>query len=237
MKKRLIAFLLVLIMVLGMLPVSAFAVDGDAAMYTYHLIHEFNYVGGSRWDIQATTAAESYQIDVNKRELTRNGYTFLGWADKADATGAQYHGGELITLTKDNPTKTIYAVWEKNDSPVPDNPGGTKPDVAKAQVKICVQCIEDSATHQPKNYDILPGAYVDGLLQVDGTYYYSITLNRAKYIEKFGQDSDKTHTDTEPNESIQFKWQWKNGKWELISDIAPVIKVKCDTTTKPASPR
>lgn len=236
MKKRLIAFLLVLIMVLGMLPVSALAADGDATRYTYHLIHEFNYVGGTRWDIQATTAAESYQFDVNKGKPTRNGYTFLGWADKADATVAQYHGGDLITLTKDNPTKTIYAVWEKNDSPVPDNPGGTKPDVAKAQVKICVQCIEDSATHQPKNYDILPGAYVDGLLQVDGTYYYSITLNRAKYIEKFGQDSDKTHTDTEPNESIQFKWQWKNGKWELISDIAPVIKVKCDTTTKPSKP-
>ena len=118
MKKRLIAFLLVLIMVLGMLPVSAFAVDGDAAMYTYHLIHEFNYVGGSRWDIQATTAAESYQIDVNKRELTRNGYTFLGWADDADATDAQYHGGDLILLTRDNPTKTIYAVWEKNVAPI-----------------------------------------------------------------------------------------------------------------------
>lgn len=111
---------------------------------------------------------------------------------------------------------------------MPDNPGGTKPDVANAQVKICVQCIEDSATHQPKNYGILPGAYVDGLLQVDGTYYYSITLNRAKYIEKFDQDSGKTHTDTEPNESIQFKWQWKNGKWELISDIAPVIKCQCE---------
>lgn len=119
---------------------------------------------------------------------------------------------------------------------MPDNPGGTKPDVANAQVKICVQCIEDSATHQPKNYGILAGAYVDGLLQVDGTYYYSITLNRAKYIEKFDQDSGKTHTDTEPNESIEFKWQWKNGKWELISDIAPVIKVKCDTTTKPSKP-
>lgn len=66
MKKRLIAFLLVLIMVLGMLPVSALAADGDATRYTYHLIHEFNYVGGTRWDIQATTAAESYQIDVNK---------------------------------------------------------------------------------------------------------------------------------------------------------------------------
>ena len=118
MKKRLIAFLLVLIMVLGMLPVSALAADGDATRYTYHLIHEFNYVGGTRWDIQATTAAESYQLDVNKGKPTRNGYTFLGWADKADATVAQYHGGDLILLTKDKPTKTIYAVWEKNVAPI-----------------------------------------------------------------------------------------------------------------------
>lgn len=81
------------------------------AKYTYHLIHEFNYVGGTRWDIQATTAAESYKIDVNKGKPTRNGYSFAGWADTANATAAKYSGGEWITLTKDNPTKTIYAVW------------------------------------------------------------------------------------------------------------------------------
>ena len=112
MKKRLIAFLLVLIMVLGILPVSAFAVDGDANMYTYHLIHEFNYVGGTRWDIQATTAAESYQLDVNKGKPTRARYKFDGWADEPNATTATYFGGEWITLTKDNLTKTIYAVWK-----------------------------------------------------------------------------------------------------------------------------
>lgn len=173
---------------------------------------------------------------VPNQTPSKEGYTFKGWADSAAATTAQYQSGGTIPVKHENSPKTVYAVWEKNDSPVPDNPGGTKPDVANAQVKICVQCIEDSATHQPKNYGILPSAYVDGLLQVDGTYYYSITLNRAKYIEKFDQDSGKTHTDTEPNESIEFKWQWKNGKWELISDIAPVIKVKCDTTTKPSKP-
>ena len=80
--------------------------------YTYHLIHEFNYVGGTRWDIMATTAAESYQIDVNKDKPTRDRYKFDGWADTANATTASYFGGELITLTKDNPTKTIYAVWK-----------------------------------------------------------------------------------------------------------------------------
>lgn len=80
--------------------------------YTYHLIHEFNYVGGTRWDITATTAAESYQIDVNRGKPTRDRYKFDGWADTANATTASYFGGELITLTKDNPTKTIYAVWK-----------------------------------------------------------------------------------------------------------------------------
>ena len=80
--------------------------------YTYHLIHEFNYVGGARWDIMATTAAESYQIDVNKGKPTRDRYKFDGWADTANATTASYFGGELITLTKDNPIKTIYAVWK-----------------------------------------------------------------------------------------------------------------------------
>ena len=79
--------------------------------YTYHLIHEFNYVGGTRWDITATTAAESYQLDVNNGKPTRNGYSFAGWADKANAAAAKYFGGDQITLTKDNPTKTIYAVW------------------------------------------------------------------------------------------------------------------------------
>ena len=80
--------------------------------YTYHLIYEFNYVGGKRWDIMETTAAESYQIDVNKGKPTRDRYKFDGWADTANATTASYFGGELITLTKDNPTKTIYAVWK-----------------------------------------------------------------------------------------------------------------------------
>ena len=173
-----------------------------------------------------TSSTGTVTFNIPATKPTREGYNFLGWAGNPDATEPTVKPGNTVTTTA-TVTK-LYAVWEKNDSPVPDNPGGTKPDVANAQVKICVQCIEDPATHQPKNYGILPGAYVDGLLQVDGTYYYSITLNRAKYIEKFDQDSNKTHTDTEPNESIQFKWQWKNGKWELISDIAPVIKCQCE---------
>lgn len=121
MKKRLVAFLLVLIMVLGMLPVSAFAVDGDATKYTYTLYYKWNNGTDSTWSTEVTdrpTAATTFTFYVNGAKLTRDGYTFLGWADTADATTASYKGGDPIVLDKDNPTKTIYAVWEKNVAPI-----------------------------------------------------------------------------------------------------------------------
>ena len=121
MKKRLIAFLLVLIMVLGMLPVSAFAVDGDATKYTYTLYYKWNNGTDSTWSTEVTdrpTAATTFTFYVNGAKLTRDGYTFLGWADTADATTASYKGGDPIVLDKDNPTKTIFAVWEKNVAPI-----------------------------------------------------------------------------------------------------------------------
>ena len=64
------------------------------------------------------TAATTFTFYVNGAKLTRDGYTFLGWADTADATTASYKGGDPIVLDKDNPTKTIFAVWEKNVAPI-----------------------------------------------------------------------------------------------------------------------
>lgn len=57
------------------------------------------------------TAATTFTFNVNRAKLTRSGYDHIGWADKADAVTAKYTGGDPIVLTKDNPTKTIYAIW------------------------------------------------------------------------------------------------------------------------------
>lgn len=113
MKKRLIAFLLVLIMVLGMLPASAFAADGDATKYTYTLYYKWNDGTDRTWNTDDTspTAETSFTHYVNTATLPRNGYQHSGWADEANATTARYTGGEPIVLNKDNPTKTIYAIW------------------------------------------------------------------------------------------------------------------------------
>lgn len=57
------------------------------------------------------TAATTFTFNVNRAKLTRSGYDHIGWADKADAVTAKYKGGEAIVLTKDDPKKTIYAIW------------------------------------------------------------------------------------------------------------------------------
>ncbi|MBR3621477.1 MAG: InlB B-repeat-containing protein, partial [Clostridia bacterium] len=48
---------------------------------------------------------------------TRNGYTFLGWAETADATSTKYQPGGTINL---NRNITLYAVWQENNTP--ENP-------------------------------------------------------------------------------------------------------------------
>ena len=233
MKKRLIAFLLVLIMVLGMLPVSALAADGDATRYTYHLIHEFNYVGGTRWDIQATTAAESYQIDVNKGKPTRNGYTFLGWADDADATTAQYHGGDLILLTRDKPTKTIYAVWKENTPPVPDKPG--KGDFEKAGL-VSVECSTKPADHAKETYDLKNDTFTIGEVEGNATdgYTCEIAVTADSYVSSYVA-THGAHTLTGDN-TKKFTLTWVSGKW-VAKESGVTFYVECDQTETPVEPK
>ncbi len=134
MKKRVLAALLALVMLFGALPMSVFAEDletGDEfsdtyepdepEKYTYHLYYDFNYVGdgSTKWNIEyGPTADTSYTYTVDRKTLTcREGYNFLGWADSKTATKPDYRGGDEITLTWQNPTKTIYAVWEEQPQP------------------------------------------------------------------------------------------------------------------------
>ena len=125
----------------------------------------------------------------------------------------------------------------------PDAPGDTKPDFEKEKAKIRVQCVEWPSKHDPykKSYGILPDAYEDlGMKTVEGTYFYTIKLDRAKYIAQFDEDIRKPHTDTEPNEKTYIEWRWDNGAWHLIGGPDGVdadIKVKCgQTETPPEAP-
>lgn len=124
-----------------------------------------------------------------------------------------------VQHTQTAPTITFNLTYDKNSetwvkpaaSPrieathevTPDTPDDTKPDFENENVNIRVQCTEWPSMHDPykKNYGILPDAYKDlGMKKVEGTYFYTIELDRAKYIAQFDKDIGKPHTDTEPNE-------------------------------------
>ena len=151
-EKTRLAALLALVMLFGALPMSVFAdnletVEGPSGTfepdepekYTHHLYYDFNYVGdgSTKWNIEyGPTADTSYTYTVDSQTLTcREGYNFLGWADGKNATEPDYRGGDTITLTWQNPTKTIYAVWEKQ--PQPDI---TDPTEFISEKYVSVQC-------------------------------------------------------------------------------------------------
>lgn len=166
----------------------------------------------------------------------REGYNFLGWNGKPDATEPTVMPGNTITTPRE--TTNLYAVWESK-TPPPEIPGDQKPNIEEANAKIRVQCIEYPSKHNPykQNYRILPGSYEDlGWDQTEYGYIYSIRLNRAKYIAQFDQEIGRPHTDTEPNKETRINWRWENGAWHLIGGpdgIDADIKVKCDQTETP----
>ena len=164
-----------------------------------------------------------------------------------------------VQHTQTAPTITFNLTYDKNSetwvkpaaSPrieathevTPDTPDDTKPDFENENVNIRVQCVEWPSKHDPykKSYGILPDAYEDlDMKTVEGTYFYTIKLDRAKYIAQFDEDIRKPHTDTEPNEETYIEWRWENGAWQLIGGPDGVdadIKVKCgQTETPPEAP-
>lgn len=198
--------------------------------YTYHLIHEFNYVGGTRWDIMATTAAESYQIDVNKGKPTRDGYTFLGWADDADATAVQYHGGDKITLTKDNPTKTIYAVWEAKNPQPPLIPAPSYDDLKSAIGQIQVKDVSTPSCGT-ENYDLIDNTESEPFnwtktARADQPGKYDVTIKTAPYVAKYNSEKTKTHELNNANQTtLKLVISYENNKW-VLDDGLRVIEVK-----------
>lgn len=93
---------------------------------TYTLRYDANGGEGAPALQTDKSSADSYDFIISDVTPTREGYNFLGWADDAKATAAQYHAGETITLTKDTLNKTIFAVWEKKTGEKVSKPGITK---------------------------------------------------------------------------------------------------------------
>ena len=185
---------------------------------TYTLNYHAN--GGDENSVPASQTEKSNTgkatFTVSSAIPTRDGYTFLGWADDADATVVQYHGGDKITLTKDNPTKTIYAVWKENpplDIPNP-NPGN----IAES-LKVKVVCTTTNSGHDPAFYSLIDGTFTYTAIDQSGDYpTCSITISPDKYISRYSTDKNCQHTTPDDPKTVPLLWNKEAQKWAVNDD-------------------
>lgn len=235
MKKRLVAFLLVLIMVLGMLPVSAFAADDGVSPQA---LESYDANGGTGAPASQTRTAAHPTVNrvtftVPNQTPSKEGYTFKGWADSSTATTAQYQPGDTVDVKHENSPKTVYAVWEGSDPiPVPSY-DDLKSAIGKIQVK-------DVSTPScgTENYDLIDNTQSEPFnwtktARLDQPGKYDVTIKTAPYVAKYNSEKSKTHELNNANQTtLKLVISYENNTWKL-DDGLRVIEVKHSEQTPP----
>ena len=193
----------------------------------------YNANGGKEDSVPDPQTAEvedsSYEFIIPDNKPTRLGYSFLGWADAANATEANVEAS--YTLSSSDPSKTLYAVWKK-DAPTYDELNKL---FGNNAVKI--HCTNTEAKHNPATYGLLPNSenkndsYSIGEPQKDektGGYTCEVTVNSAKYIEEYNKtNAGHKALATDPS-SKNITLEYTNGAWTVESGSAPVtFTVEC----------
>jgi Listeria/Bacterioides repeat len=86
--------------------------SADKTLYAVWQINTYpvNYnANGGVGAPAAQTKTYGVSLTLSSMQPTRDGYNFLGWAESASATEAEYEPGGSYTK---NQAKTLYAVWQ-----------------------------------------------------------------------------------------------------------------------------
>ena len=200
-----------------------------------------------------TSSTGTVTFNIPTTKPTREGYNFLGWHGKPDATEPTVKPGNTVTTTA-TVTK-LYAVWESKTPPT-DKPD--KPDMKNFLGNVLIRCKTDGSTHAEKGRKDIYSNTRDSSMYTevldgngdaiwkdnDGVWTYQIKLIRAKFVEAYSNNQfiKYAHTDTAPNEETILTWKYRNGAWELIklpgyTEVATIIEVECaETPVKPEKP-
>ena len=185
--------------------------------------------------------ANKVTFTVPDQAPTKADYTFKGWADSADATEAKYRpGGTIDVQHKDSP-KTVYAVWEKNDSPMPDTPVPPSDDDLKSAIgKIQVTDVS-TPNCGTKNYDLIANTQSEPFnwtktARLDQPEKYDVTIKTAPYVAKYNNEKTKAHELNDASQTtLKLVISYKNSKW-VLDDGKTEIEVKHTESTPTETP-
>ena len=166
----------------------------------------------------------------------REGYNFLGWNGKPDATEPTVMPGNTVTTPRE--TTNLYAVWESK-TPPPDKPAKpTENDVTGVVVDIV--CVTTTGTHDTVQYPLghpTDAQHTIGEVVSDGAggYICPVTVRTAWFVQ---QDSNLRwkvqHTPTAQTITFNLTYDKTNKKW-----VKPAANPRIEAThevTPPTKP-
>ena len=106
------------------LPGGTYEKEGDTTLYAvwerngYSVVYDSN--GGEELGLIATKV-HGEDLVITSLSPTREGYTFMGWAESNEATAVEYVAGQSYVRNEDT---TMFAVWRENSYTVEYNANG-----------------------------------------------------------------------------------------------------------------
>lgn len=168
----------------------------------------------------------------------REGYNFLGWNGKPDATEPTVMPGNTVTTPRE--TTNLYAVWQSNTPPTdkPDKP--TKNDVTGVVVDIV--CVTTTGTHDTVQYPLghpTDAQHTIGEVVSDGAggYICPVTVRTAWFVQQASNLVWKVqHTPTAQTITFNLTYD-KNSKTWVKPAANPRIEATHEVTppTKPTA--
>lgn len=168
----------------------------------------------------------------------REGYNFLGWNGKPDATTATVKPGNTITTPRE--TTNLYAVWQSNTPPTDKPAKPTENDVTGVVVDIV--CVTTTGTHDTVQYPLghpTDAQHTIGEVVSDGAggYICPVTVRTAWFVQQASNLVRKVqHTPTAQTITFNLTYD-KNSKTWVKPAANPRIEATHEVTppTKPTA--
>lgn len=166
----------------------------------------------------------------------REGYNFLGWNGKPDATTPTDQPGNWVTTTAT--TTKLYAVWQSNTPPTDKPAKPTENDVTGVVVDIV--CVTTTGTHDTVQYPLgfaTDAQHTIGEVVSDGAggYICPVTVRTAWFVQRASNlDWEVQHTPTAQTITFNLTYD-KNSKTWVKPAANPRIEATHEVTppTKP----
>lgn len=175
---------------------------------------------------------------ISNARPVREGYNFLGWNGKPDATEPTVMPGNTVTTPRE--TTNLYAVWESKTPPTDKPAKPTKNDVTGVIVDIV--CVTTTGTHDTVQYPLgypTDAQHTIGEVVSDGAggYICPVTVRTAWFVQQASNLVWKVqHTPTAQTITFNLTYD-KNSKTWVKPAANPRIEATHEVTppTKPTA--